>query len=81
MPKRTAGDAALEGTLKQEPASTSGSGPFVVYFPSAFQPNGSIPCEWQSYAHSERKSQYVVVAKTVSGRAMMSGARRPAAIG
>jgi hypothetical protein len=68
MPKRKAGEAGLPATIRQEPASTSGSGPFVVYFPSAFEPNGSIPCEWQTYAHSERKNQYVVVAKTVGGR-------------
>ena len=73
MPKRKAGDAGLPATIRQEPASTSGSGPFVVYFPSSFEPNGSIPCEWQTYAHSERKNQYVVVAKTVGG-AVMRGA-------
>ena len=68
MPKRKAEEEArrLPDTIVQEPASTSGgTGPFVVYFPSRFDPQGSEPCEWQAYESKERKQQYVVVAKTV----------------
>lgn len=67
MPKRKAAEA-LPASIAQEPASTSGTGPFVVYFPSRFDPKGGVACEWQTYAHSERKNQYMVVAKTVGGR-------------
>ncbi|EFN53299.1 hypothetical protein CHLNCDRAFT_136963 [Chlorella variabilis] len=65
MPKRKAAEA-LPASIAQEPASTSGTGPFVVYFPSRFDPKGGVACEWQTYAHSERKNQYMVVAKTKS---------------
>lgn len=67
-PKRKADDAlgGLPARLAQEPASTTGTGPFMVYFPSRFDPSGDIACEWESYAHTARKNQYVVVGKTVS---------------
>ena len=40
----------------------------MVYFPSRFEPNsGGTACEWQAYAHGERRNQYELVARTVSG--------------
>ena len=65
MPKRKAEEAGLPPTIRQEPARTEGTGPFVVYFPSRFEPQGDAACEWQAYAQGQRKNQYVVVAKTV----------------
>lgn len=67
MGKRKAEEAGLPARIEQQPASTSGTGPFVVYFPSRFEPNsGDTACEWQAYAHSERRNQYELVARTVS---------------
>jgi hypothetical protein len=68
MSKRKASEAlgGLPSTLVQEPAGTSGTGPFTVHFPSRFDPTGDVACEWDAYAHSERRNQYVVVARTVS---------------
>jgi DNA-directed RNA polymerase I subunit RPA49 len=64
MPKRKADDA-LQSSLEQQPAKSSGTGPFAVYFPSRFDPNGDIACEWQAYSHSQRRNQLLLVAKTV----------------
>ncbi|PRW60044.1 DNA-directed RNA polymerase I subunit RPA49 [Chlorella sorokiniana] len=65
MGKRKAEAAGLPARIEQQPASTSGTGPFVVYFPSRFEPNsGDTACEWQAYAHSERRNQYQLVART-----------------
>ena len=66
MGKRKAAEAGLPDRLSQQPAPAKGTGPFLVYFPSRFQPNGDIACEWQAYAHRERRNQYVVVGQTVS---------------
>lgn len=65
MGKRKADEAGLPHTVRQEPAPVAGTGPFVVYFPSRFEPEGDVACEWQAYAH-QRKNQYTVVARTVS---------------
>lgn len=66
MGKRKAEEAGL-GSIEQQAASTSGTGPFVVYFPSRFEPNsGDTACEWHAYAHGERRNQYQLVARTVS---------------
>lgn len=70
MGKRKADEAGLPDRLSQQPAPSKGTGPFLVYFPSRFQPNGDIACEWQAYAHRERRNQYVVVGQTVSGSSM-----------
>lgn len=63
MGKRKADEAGLPHTVRQEPAPVAGTGPFVVYFPSRFEPEGDVACEWQAYAH-QRKNQYTVVART-----------------
>lgn len=79
MTKRKASEAlgGLPSTLVQEPAKASGVGPFVVHFPSRFDPTGDVACEWDAYAHSERRNQYVVVARTVrTARCAPRGARR-----
>lgn len=65
--KRSAEAAGLGPRVSQEPASTSGTGPFIVYFPSRFEPNGDTACQWQAYAHKDRRNQYVLVAETVGG--------------
>lgn len=79
MGKRKAEEAGLPARIEQQPASTSGAGPFVVYFPSRFEPNsGDTACEWQAYAHSERRNQYQLVARTVSqSRRGLGEAPRP----
>ncbi|KAI7844622.1 hypothetical protein COHA_001712 [Chlorella ohadii] len=65
MGKRKAEEPGLPARIEQQPASTSGAGPFVVYFPSRFEPNsGDTACEWHAYAHSERRNQYQLVART-----------------
>jgi len=79
MGKRTAEEAGLPARIRQEPASTNGTGPFVVYFPSRFEPNADVACEWQAYSHGQRRNQYVVVARTVSdGRSDGPGCGREA---
>ncbi len=79
MGKRKAEEAGLPARIEQQPASTSGAGPFVVYFPSRFEPNsGDTACEWHAYAHSERRNQYQLVARTVSqSRRGLGEAPRP----
>lgn len=65
--KRKAAEAGLPSSLAQEPAGTSGTGPFVVYFPSGYEPNAGddAACEWAAYAHKDRRNQFQLVAKTV----------------
>ncbi|KAL4421053.1 hypothetical protein ABPG77_007528, partial [Micractinium sp. CCAP 211/92] len=63
MGKRKADEAGLPHAIRQEPAPSGGTGPFVVYFPSRFEPDGDVACEWQAYAH-QRKNQFTVVART-----------------
>lgn len=72
--KRSAAEAGLGGSIKQAPAGTSGQGPWVVHFPSGFNPEGDVACEWESYAHSERRNQHVLVARGVSGAESAHGA-------
>lgn len=65
MVKRKASDLSHLESIDQQAASTSGTGPFVVYFPSGFDPNaGDGRVEWQVYAHQQRKRQYELVART-----------------
>ncbi len=73
MGKRKADEAGLPHAIRQEPAPSGGTGPFVVYFPSRFEPDGDVACEWQAYAH-QRKNQFTVVARTVSEGSVNSGA-------
>ena len=55
----------LPGAIDMAPASDGGA-PFAVYFPSGFNPNAQgAECAWETHAHSQRKNQYAVVAKTV----------------
>jgi hypothetical protein len=72
MVKRKASDLSHLESIDQQAASTSGTGPFVVYFPSGFDPNaGDGRVGWQAYAHQQRKRQYELVARTVRGRCAM----------
>ena len=61
-------------SLSQVPAGTSGTGPFVVYFPSRWEPEEGPACEWAAYGHRQRRGAFEVVAATVRGRGAGAGA-------
>ncbi len=60
-------EAALPAVLDQVPSTSGGTGPFAVYFPSGFNPNGdTAQCSWASYEHAKGRNHYTLVARTVS---------------
>lgn len=55
--------AAVPDSIEMKPKD--GNAPFVVYFPSGFNPErAAAECAWDTYAHDKKKNQYAVVAKT-----------------
>lgn len=73
MGKRKAEEAGLPAQIDQHPCSASGTGPFTVYFPSGFNPNGEdAACEWAAYEHSKGKNHFSLVARTVRDRSAAS---------
>ena len=65
--KRKADEAGIDmPDIEQQPCSTSGTGPFAVYFPSGFDPNGEdAEVAWSAYEHAQRRNHFSLVACTV----------------
>lgn len=64
--KRKQAEADGPAEIDQLACSSSGRGPFAVYFPSGYDPNaeGAAPA-WTAYEHTRGHNHYTLVAETV----------------